>query len=121
MTTKETDRAAVIALHQGLLEAWNARQARDMARLFIAEGIVVGFDGSELEGAEAIEAEMSRIFADHTPARYVGIVRSVHFVTSDVAVLHAVAGMVPPGQRDLKKENNAVQTLTAVRRDGGWR
>jgi len=45
----------------------------------------------------------------------------VHFVTSDVAVLHAVAGMVPPGQRDLKKENNAVQTLTAVRRDGGWR
>jgi hypothetical protein len=29
--------------------------------------------------------------------------------------------MVPPGKRAIKPENTAVQTLTAVKRDGRWR
>jgi hypothetical protein len=32
-----------------------------------------------------------------------------------------VAGMVPPGERDINPELNAVQSLVAVRRDGRWR
>jgi uncharacterized protein (TIGR02246 family) len=116
-----TEETAVRGLYQDLLNAWNKRDARAMARLFISEGMVVGFDGSEMEGSAALEAEMTRIFADHVPARYVGLVRSVHVLRPDVAILHAVAGMVPPGKRDLKEENNAVQTLTAVKREDRWR
>jgi uncharacterized protein (TIGR02246 family) len=116
-----TDETAVRALYQDLLNGWNQRSARAMAQLFISDSIVVGFDGSEMEGSATVEAEMGRIFADHVPARYVGLVRSVHVLGADVAVLHAVAGMVPPGKRDLKEENNAVQTLTAVKREGRWR
>ena len=45
----------------------------------------------------------------------------MRFLTPDVAVLRAVAGMVPPGQSDLNPAVNAVQTLVAARQDGQWR
>jgi uncharacterized protein (TIGR02246 family) len=107
-------------LYESLLAAWNQRDAEGMARLLRDDGLIVGFDGSQMVGAATVERELGRIFADHIPARYVGIVRSVHVLGPDVAVLHAVAGMVPPGKHELKAENNAVQTLTAVKREGRW-
>jgi uncharacterized protein (TIGR02246 family) len=116
----DRDEDDVRALYQQLLDAWNRRSAEGMARLFLRDAIVVGFDGSPMVGAGAVEAELGRIFADHVPARYVGLVRSVTFPTSDTAVLHAVAGMVPPGMRAIKPENNAVQILTAVKAAGRW-
>jgi uncharacterized protein (TIGR02246 family) len=125
MTASSPDRQAredeeVGALYRSLLDAWNQRRAERMAELFLEDGIVVGFDGSQMRGARAVHDEMSRIFADHRPARYLGIIRAVTFLKADVATLHAVAGMVPPGKREIKSENNTVQTLTAVKRDGRW-
>jgi uncharacterized protein (TIGR02246 family) len=117
----EREGEAVRALYQELLDGWNQRSAEGMSGLLLDDAIVVGFDGSQMQGAAAVREELSRIFADHTPARYVAIVRSVRILAADVAVLHAVAGMVPPGKREIKPENNAVQTLTAVKRDGRWR
>ena len=116
----DRDQDDVRALYQQLLDAWNRRSAKGMAELFLRDAVVVGFDGSQMIGARAVEEELGRIFADHAPARYVGLVRSVRFPTSDTAVLHAVAGMVPPGKRAIKPENNAVQILTAVKTDGRW-
>jgi len=108
-------------LYQALLHRWNQRDASGMAELLVEDSLVVGFDGSQMQGAAAAREELARIFADHTPARYVGIVRRVSFPRPGVAILHAVAGMVPPGQRQIKPENNAVQSITAVERDGQWR
>ena len=36
------------------------------------------------------------------------------------AVLHAVAGMVPPGASDVEPKLNAVQSLVAEERGGVW-
>jgi uncharacterized protein (TIGR02246 family) len=52
-------------------------------------------------------------------SRLVGKVRSVRFVTSDVALMHAVGGTVMAGQTDLDPERNSVQTLVAVKRNNG--
>lgn len=117
----QPEQDAIRALYEKLLEGWNQRRAEEMAALFDDSGIVVGFDGSQMIGRRAVSEELARIFADHRPARYVGIVRTVTLFGADVAVLHAVAGMVPPGQRALKAENNAVQILTAVKRQERWR
>jgi len=114
------DARPVRTLYSDLLGRWNQRDAAGMARLFSPDGHVVGFDGSQLDGRDAIEAEMTRIFTDHQPARYVGIVREVRLISPGVALLRAVAGMVPPGHTDLKPEVNAVQTLVAVRDGAGW-
>ena len=50
-----------------------------------------------------------------------GKIREVRFLTLEVAVLRAVAGMVSHGQSDLNPAVNTVQTLVAAKRDGQWR
>lgn len=117
----ESHESEIHSLYQKLLASWNRRSAGDFASLFAEDGNVVGFDGSMNNGRAEIEADLRRIFADHQPAAFVGKVRGVRFLAPEVAVLRAVAGMVPPGQSDLKPEVNAIQTLIAARQDGRWR
>jgi uncharacterized protein (TIGR02246 family) len=107
-------------LYADLIEAWNAGDAAAMAAVLDDQGLVVGFDGSQLVGAAEVSGELGRIFADHPTARYVTKVRSVHALGTDAALLHAVAGMVPPGGGELMPDRNVVQTVVAHRVAGEW-
>ncbi len=115
------DEESVRGLYKELLEAWNRRSAAAFAALFEDVCNVVGFDGSLMNGRREIEAELSRIFSDHVTASYLGIVREVRFLGPEVAVLRAVAGMVPPGQSDINPAVNTIQSLVAIKREGRWR
>lgn len=108
-------------LYGQLLTSWNSRDADAFAALFADDGNVVGFDGSQVDGRPAIAAHLRAIFADHLTAAYVGIVREVRLLAPDVALLRAVAGMVPPGQADINPAVNTIQSLIATQRDGVWR
>jgi uncharacterized protein (TIGR02246 family) len=81
---------------------------------------VIGFDGSEMHGSGAIAEQLGAIFADHQVASYVRIVRSVEAIGDDLALLHAVVGMVAPDGDDVMPDRNAAQLLLAARRDDGW-
>jgi uncharacterized protein (TIGR02246 family) len=116
-----TDTAAVCSVYQGLLAAWNRRDARAFADLFDEDGHVVGFDGSSMHGPGEIATELGGIFAHHQTAAYVSKVRDVRFLAPDVVILRAVAGMVPPGKTDINPAVNAIQTMVAARHDGTWR
>ena len=113
--------AEVSELYSALLDAWNRHDAGAYAALFTQDGYVVGFDGSEMNGGDQIEQSLSAIFADHETGRYVGKVRAERTVSDDVAMLSAVAGLVPAGESDLNPELNAIQTLVAKREGGRWR
>ena len=115
------DEAVVRVLYHRLLDCWNARDAAGFAELFAADGSLVGFDGSQVNGRVAIDLHLKGIFAEHTPAAFLGIVREVRRLTEDVELLRAVAWMVPPGASDIKPEVNAVQTLIAVRKGNEWK
>lgn len=111
----------VISLYQALINCWNQRSANRYAELFSEDGNVIGFDGSQMNGRQAIAAELQRIFSDHQTAKYLVKIREVRFLTSEVAVLRAVAGMLPPGGgSDINPAVNAVQTLVAVKQDRRW-
>ena len=116
-----SEEAPIAALYQRLLDSWNRRDAAAYAALFDEEGHVIGFDGSPMTGGVEIEASLRQIFADHVTAAYIGKIRGVRFLSADVAILRAVAGMVPPGASDINPAVNALQTLVATRRDGQWR
>jgi uncharacterized protein (TIGR02246 family) len=116
-----SDEREVRDLYRHLLEAWNRRDVRGFAELFAVDAVVVGFDGSLMAGAGEIARELGSIFADHVTAAYVGIVREVRFLAAEVALLRAVAGMVPPGQRDINPATNAIQSLLVQKFPGGWR
>lgn len=114
-------KAAVRGLYAALLDRWNRRDAAGMAGLFAEAGHLVGYDGSEVNGRAAIAGHLAPIFADHPTPAYVGKVREMRFLTPDVAVLRAVAGLVPAGTADINPALNAVQSLVAARHDGQWR
>jgi uncharacterized protein (TIGR02246 family) len=115
------DEAAIRALYARLLDGWNRRSGEAFAAAFAEDGEVVGFDGSQHTGRAGIAADLARILTDHVTPTYVGKVRQVRLVASGVALLRAVAGLVPPGGSDLAPQLNAVQTLVAARHAGGWR
>lgn len=116
--SSELTRDAVVSLYTRLLDGWNRRDAAAFAAQFAADGSTVGFDGSPMDGRGAIQTELARIFADHTPATYVAKVREVRPLGAGAMLLRGVAGMVPPGQHALKPERNAIQSLVAVLEDG---
>ena len=112
---------AVRRLYDELIAGWNDRRGDAFAAGFAPEGAVVGFDGSEQQGREAIAAELERIFADHETTPYVTKVKSVRLLGPEAAVLRAVVGMIPPGGSDIEPARNAHQTLVAAKQDGEWR
>jgi uncharacterized protein (TIGR02246 family) len=115
-----TDEKEVSLLYQELLKRWNKRRASEMTDLFTEDGNLVGFDGSQINGRSEARSVLSQIFANHQTAAYLGIVKEVRLLSPDVAILRAVAGMVPPGESDINPEVNAVQTLVAVKQQNNW-
>jgi uncharacterized protein (TIGR02246 family) len=109
------------ALHRRLLEAWDARDADAYAELFAADGTLVGFDGSTVDGRDEIRSHLSGIFADHDTGSYVGGVREARLLDPDVGLVRAVTGLIPSGQDDINPGTNAIQSLVVVRTDGAWR
>src|SRR5688500_11298481 len=97
----DTDRSEILALFRGVFDAWNLRDASGMAGRFDEDGELIAFDGSELRGRVAIESELRRIFSDHPTGTYVASVRDVDQLHPAIAVVRAVAGLVPPGQGDI--------------------
>jgi uncharacterized protein (TIGR02246 family) len=113
-------RREVEGLYTALLDAWNDRDAQAYARCFVEEGSIVGFDGSMVDGRDAIERHLSEIFGGHATPAYVSKILDVRYLAVNAVLLRAVAGMVPPGQADLNPALTAVQSLVAVYRQGPW-
>ncbi|HZG61003.1 MAG TPA: SgcJ/EcaC family oxidoreductase [Anoxybacillus sp.] len=109
------------ALYHQFLEAWNNRNARAMADLFADKGEMIGYDGSQEIGREEIFSHLKAIFEDHPTARFVGKVKNVRLLGSNIAILRAIAGMVPPGQSDINPKVNTHHTLIAENNEGKWR
>ena len=110
----------VTQLYLRLIDAWNRRSASDMAALFHDEGVSIGFDGSQMIGPASIESELTRIFSEHPTAPYIVKVKAGLLLSSEVALLRAIAGMVPHGKNELDPKLNAIQSLVA-RKEDGWR
>ena len=111
----------ITAVYRSILAGWNAADAEAFAERFAEDGVVIGFDGSEVVGRTRIAEQMARIFADHATGTYVGIVREVTSLGSEAALLRAVSGVVPAGGNDIEPPLNATQSLVAQRRRDGWR
>jgi len=119
--SQASDEAQIRELYMQLLDCWNKRHAVDFAALFEEDGNQIGFDGSQANGRAEIESHLSGILADHMTAVYVGKVRELRFLTPEVAILRAVAGMVPHGKTDINPATNTIQSLVAVKSDSQWR
>ncbi|GIE77629.1 hypothetical protein Aph02nite_35790 [Actinoplanes philippinensis] len=112
--------SVVRELYRDLLTAWNERDAERFAGLFAEDGVLVGFDGSQVDASD-IGKHLAPIFQDHPTATYVARIRELRILGPGAVLLRSVAGMIPPGGDSLDPAVNAVQTLVAERRLPGWR
>jgi uncharacterized protein (TIGR02246 family) len=108
-------------LYTEILDHWNKRDAAGFARLFSRNGNLVGFDGSPVDGQESIERHLAEVFTGHQTATYVGKIREVRLLTPGAVLLRAVAGMVPPGKKELNPAVNTIHTLIAASQGNKWR
>lgn len=115
-----TNEDKIISIYQDLLEAWNHQNAHGMADLFAEDGEQIGFDGSQSIGKSEIFAHLDPIFKHHRTARFVSSVKSVKFLSDKIAILRAIAGMVPPGQSDINPSVNTLHTLVVQENEGNW-
>jgi uncharacterized protein (TIGR02246 family) len=107
-------------LYEQILIAWNQRDATAMAACFEEDGNLVGYDGSQADSRASIEDHLRPIFADHPTAAYVAKVREIRMLSSNVGILRAVVGMIPPSLDDINPAGNTIQTLVAVQNADGW-
>jgi uncharacterized protein (TIGR02246 family) len=112
--------AAGRELYAQILHCWNQRDSGSFARLFARSGNMVGFDGSQVNGQADIEAHLGQVFGSHPTATYVGKIREVRVLGSEVVLLRAVAGMVPPGKSELNPALNTIHTLVAANQGDRW-
>jgi uncharacterized protein (TIGR02246 family) len=121
LSSADADQASICAIYQQLMDGWNAGSGDAFASPFEEDGDLVGFDGTHFRGRQEIALFHQHLFDMFLKgSRLVGKVRSVRFLTSQVAVMHAIGGTVMPGQTHLESERNSVQTLVAVKRNGKW-
>jgi uncharacterized protein (TIGR02246 family) len=123
ITQPTTDEAAVRDVYRQLMDAWNQGSGAAMAAVFTADGHLIGFDGTHLEGREEIAPFHQRLFDKWLKgSRLVGQVTDVRFLGPDTAVLHAVGGTVLRGKRAPAPERDSIQTLVVTRQaEGDWR
>lgn len=115
------NKAEIEKLHDELLTSWNNRNAEEMASLFSESGNVIGFDGSQMNGPNQIRTELENVFASHQTAAYVWKVEEVRFLSSQIALLRAIVGMIPPGKTEINPTTNAIQSLVAILENNVWK
>lgn len=121
VATTAADEAEIRSLYFQVLDGWNRGSGEGFAQPFAEDGEQVAFDGTRFKGRSEIASFHQQLFDTFLKgSRLVGKVRSVRFLTPDVAVLHAVGGTVMAGQQDLDPERNSAQVLVAVRQSGKW-
>lgn len=116
---EEKLKSEVENVYNQLIQAWNERNATNMANLFSTTGVQIGFDGSKLIGKEEIYTHLNAIFQDHPTPPFIAKIKSVKLLKTDVAMLQAIAGMIPPGKLEIDPNLNAHQTLV-VKKDMKW-
>jgi uncharacterized protein (TIGR02246 family) len=120
--SQSDEEAAVRALYNELMDAWNKGSGEAFAAVFAEDGDLIGFDGVHFQGRQEILPFHQQLFETYLKGtRLVGQVTSVRFLSSDVALMHALGGTVLRGKSTPSPERDSIQTLVAIKRSGEWR
>lgn len=117
----EADKATIRSLYEEMIDGWNKGSGQAFAAPYTDNSDFIGFDGTYMNGRQEI-ASFHQILFDKflKGSRLIGKIRSIRFLTSDVAVIIAVGGTVMAGQSNIEPERNSIHTLIAIKCNGNW-
>src|SRR5918995_5256486 len=116
------DEAKIRSLYFQMIDGWNKGSGDAFAAPFAEDGDLVGFDGTHLKGRKEIASFHQQLFDRFLKgSRLVGKIKSVRFLTPDVAIMHVVGGTIMDGQTDIEPERNSIHTLVVMKgNDDKW-
>jgi uncharacterized protein (TIGR02246 family) len=105
---------------QSYIEAFNKHDAKDLAALWMPNGIYVDRStGERVEGREALESDFASTFKEKPSARLTGTLQSVRYIRPDV--VSAEGETVEGPAEDNQQANKTSFSAIFVRQDGRWR
>lgn len=107
--------------YKAIINAWNERNAKKMAYLFMSQGELIGFDGSQIIGAEEIYSHLQSIFNDHPTPPFTTKIKNISVLSPVIGMVRAIAGMVPEGETYINPDLNTHHTLIAIKEDKKWK
>lgn len=115
------DEAALRAIPQRLIDAWNSGDGARFAAPFSSRADFVAFEGTHLVGRTAIAAFHQQVFDDIVKgSRLSGAPKFVRFLRPDVAVLHSAVSVTLPGAAGPTPSRESMQLFVAVETGGEW-
>ncbi|MGH7874263.1 MAG: SgcJ/EcaC family oxidoreductase [Candidatus Binatia bacterium] len=116
------DEEVIRAIHQRMIDAWNAGDAVAFAAPFTDEANFVAFEGTRLKGRREIVSFHRQIFDTVVQGtRLEGQVNFVHGVSPGVAVMHSAVRVTLQGQTEAPPSRDSMQLTVVAKRDGQWR
>jgi uncharacterized protein (TIGR02246 family) len=116
------DEDALRALVHRIVEGWSNANGSAIAGVYASDGTLVAGDGTVTRGPDEIARYHDRQFEHFLKGTRLTVeVRSVHFLSDDVALMQTEGGILWPGQQQLAPGNSGIQSFIAVREDGTWR
>jgi uncharacterized protein (TIGR02246 family) len=116
------DENAIRAIHQRIIDAWNAGDGAAFAAPFTDDADFVVWDGTHLKGREELALFTQRIFDTVMKgSRLAGEVKFVRLLSPVLAVMHLVVGVTLPGQIKASPSRDSMELNVVRKRDGEWR
>jgi uncharacterized protein (TIGR02246 family) len=122
MHDQSADEQALRELFQQMQDGWNQGNGQAMAAPFTDDADYIIWNGLHLKGRQAIASMHQEIFETfYQGSRLEGSIRSIRFLSDDIALLHLHGRPLLPGQTLPAPEQHSIQTLIAIRLPQGWR
>ncbi|MBE9168081.1 SgcJ/EcaC family oxidoreductase [Pleurocapsales cyanobacterium LEGE 06147] len=123
LISNSADEATIRNLFQQLIDSWNRGNGNAYAAVFIEEADYVAFNGDHSKGREAIARQHQQLFDTFLKGtRLRGEVKSLQFLSPNIALVHAIGGTLMSWQSDTAKPGRkSIQTLVATKHEGEWR
>jgi uncharacterized protein (TIGR02246 family) len=119
--SRSHDEATIRSLYEQMIDGWNKGSGQVFAAPYNDDSDFIGFDGTYMKGRREIASFHQMLFDKFLKgSRLIGKIRSIRFLTSDVAVMIAVGGTVMAGQSDIEPERNSIHTLVAKKHNAKW-
>lgn len=112
------DEEAIRANVDSFVRAYNARDAKAIAALFLPEAQIIDEDGNTIQGREAIEQVFAEIFEDEPEAKIEIALDSIKLIGTAFAVeTGSTTTIAAPGETP---EHNRYTVAHVKTRDGRW-
>lgn len=121
-TNHSADEAAIRDLFGKLFDDWDRGDGGAYGSRFTDDADYVAFEGTHTKGRGEIASSHQELFDKWLKGtRLTGGIRSIRFLASDVALVHATGGTIMRGKSKPSPERDSILTLVAVRHGGEWR